>query len=131
MAGRGELTHRGTILIAGLVAAACGESSRADAIVGDETLFNEEFPEAIAYMREECPGFAEAAGVQVDQMGAASANAALTADVPEGYQPEFARVTERHGAPDSVANDVHYYDDIGLRVESGRVVEVDVPCITP
>ncbi len=131
MAGGRKLTRSRGILVAALLAAACGESSRADAIVSDETLFSEEFPEAIAYMREECPGFAEAAGVQVDRMGAASANAALTADVPEEYQPEFARVTERYGAPDSVANDVRYYDDIGLRVESGRVVEVDVPCVTP
>ena len=115
-----------------LLVAGCGRSSRADAIVGDKTLFNEDFPEAIAYMREECPAFAEAAGVQVGQMGAASANAALTAAVPEGYRPELARVTERHGAPDSVANDVHYYDDIGLRVDaSGVVVGVDVPCVSP
>jgi hypothetical protein len=113
------------------LAATCGGSSRADAIVGDETLFNEEFPEAIEFMRDECPAFAEAAGVQVDRTGAATANAGLAAAVPEGYRPELARVTERYGAPDSVAGDLHYYDDIALRVDaSGHVVGVEMPCGT-
>ena len=121
----------GTLALAACLLA-CGGPSRADRIVGDETLFNEHYPEAIAMMRDECPAFAGAAAVQVEQTGAASANAALSAAVPEGFRPDIARVTERHGAPDSVADGVHYYDDLGLKADpTGAVVEVVMPCVRP
>lgn len=125
-------TRRAGFLALAVCLLACGGTSRADRIVGDETLFNEHYPEAIAMMRDECPAFAEAAGTQMEQTGAAITNAGLSAAVPEGFRPDVARVTERHGAPDSVVEGVHYYDDIGLKADAtGTVVEVVMPCVRP
>ncbi len=108
---------------------ACHRDSRADRIVGDRTLFNEHHPEALEFMREECPDFARSVGAQSPGLGAAVSRTALSAHVPEGYRPALERITQRYGDPDSTVGDTHYYDDIGLRADSaGIVFEIMVPC---
>jgi len=116
------------LLVLGLVGG-CGRGSRVDRIVADESLFPKDLPEAVDFMRDECPEFAEAAGAQGEAMMASVTDASLSAAVPAGYRPQIEQVAARHGPPDSTSEMLHYYDDLSLRADSsGAVVDVIVRC---
>lgn len=111
-------------------AAGCGQGSQSEAVLFDESLFSKEYPEAVAFAREQCPDFAESAGTYAAGVGGESTGASLSVHVADSARPRIAEIERRHGPPDSTSGETLYYGDVGLRVgEAGEVVELVVDCM--
>jgi hypothetical protein len=114
-----------------LLLVSCRQST-GQKILADETLF----PKGLAKMAEDyragCAGQQKAAERTAAQLNpgakVAGVTISATADLPEPYRPALSDIEKKYGKAERMEEGVHYYGDIGLRPQEGKVVAVVIRC---